>query len=81
MAKVNLIHNSDVTEPCTIFRFLHCEKCLKEMPRGEKPATWARLNVGMTPKGIQIWCERHSCSVDHVMFTLERVPGLRITDD
>jgi hypothetical protein len=29
-------------------------------------AEWARLNVGQTPNGLQIWCIRHDLNVLHL---------------
>jgi len=51
-----------------ITAFMHCARCLREMPKGESPESWARLNVGLTPKGIQVWCVRHDVNVAHVDF-------------
>lgn len=48
--------------------FLHCGKCLKELPAGKSPSEWARLSVGWTPRGLQVWCSRHDCNVMHVDF-------------
>ena len=62
--KISAVHFSNREEPCQIFSYLHCGQCLKEVPEGQSPETYARLNVGMTKKGIQVWCVRHKCSVD-----------------
>jgi len=39
-----------------------------EMPCGTSPAQWARLSVGVTPGGIQVWCERHDAEVLRIDF-------------
>ena len=47
---------------------MHCKVCLASLPSGESPASWARLTVGFTRWGIQVWCERHDINVMHVDF-------------
>jgi hypothetical protein len=49
-----------------ISAYCHCKRCLAELPPGESPETWARLSVGSTPIGWQVWCVRHDCNVVHV---------------
>lgn len=66
---ITLIHDSDPLKACMIIRFLHCARCLEERPEDQSPAEWARLNIGMTKQGIQIWCERHHSSVDDIKFS------------
>ncbi len=46
-----------------IVQFLHCAKCLKEIPKGVSPMDWARNQFGWTLKGFQIWCNRHEMNV------------------
>lgn len=52
-----------VTTVNQIIRWLHCGRCLREMPVGESPSSWARLDAGVTEKGVQIWCTRHEVNV------------------
>lgn len=54
-----------VTAPNEIFRYCHCKKCLEEMPPGTSPRDWARLSVGITAEGLQVWCVRHDVNVGH----------------
>jgi hypothetical protein len=35
------------------------------MPANESLEKWARLNVGLTPTGIEVWCVRHRMLVVH----------------
>ena len=58
-----------------IFQFLHCGRCGAEFREksdpstvGQSMATWARLAVGWTPIGLQVWCERHQSNVIHIDF-------------
>lgn len=81
MAKINLVHESNRNEPCQIIQYLHCGQCLKEKPADQSPETWAHLTVGTTRLGVQIWCVRHKCSVDHIKFTTEPVAGIKLSND
>ena len=51
-----------------IVQFLHCGLCVKEKPANISPRDWAKLEVGWTAVGIQIWCCRHECNVAHLDF-------------
>lgn len=48
--------------------YLHCMRCMFELPRGKSPALWARLSVGVLPDGLQVWCERHDAEVVRIDF-------------
>jgi len=52
--------------------FAHCRQCIAAMPLGQSPATWARIEVGLTPLGCVVWCLRHD--VEIVTITLEDEP-------
>ncbi len=51
-----------------IVSFIHCGKCLNEMPQGTSPRDWSRNEVGFTELGLQVWCMRHECNVVHIDF-------------
>lgn len=51
-----------------IVQYLHCGKCVVDIPSGTSPADWARLEVGWTQLGLQVWCRRHNCNVMHIDF-------------
>ena len=55
--------------------FFHCGLCLKELPSGVSPSEYARLNVGFSPLGMQVWCERHDCNVCHIDFQGQTHPA------
>jgi hypothetical protein len=38
------------------------------MPDATAPKDWARLSVGWTKKGLQVWCARHEINVVHLDF-------------
>lgn len=48
--------------------YAHCHRCLAELPNGESPEGYARLSVGYTEIGWQVWCVRHDVNVMHVDF-------------
>lgn len=48
--------------------FQHCALCLAELPEGTSPRDWARLEMGWTRRGFQVWCSRHEANVVHVDF-------------
>jgi len=44
--------------------WLHCDKCLAELPAEQSPAEYSKLSVGVTDSGEAIvWCNRHHCGV------------------
>lgn len=53
--------------------FFHCKECMSEIPDGESPASWARINTGFTKKGLQVWCERHDKNIIHLDFLGNKV--------
>lgn len=62
--------------------FIHCKLCITSLPVGQSPQSYARLGVGFTPAGLQVWCERHNVNVVHIDFegrqhpaNLDRVDG------
>lgn len=56
--------------PCSneIRQFFHCSLCIEELPAGESPQGYRRLDVGWTKLGLQVWCTRHDANVVHVDF-------------
>jgi hypothetical protein len=58
--------NSSATLESRIVAFMHCADCLAEKPDGISPKDWARLSVGYTSTGMQVWCVRHEINIVHV---------------
>ena len=56
-----------------ISMFFHCSKCLEEIPEGVSPREWARLEVGWTKEGLQVWCKRHEMNVVDLDFLGQKV--------
>jgi len=57
-----------ISNKLSIHAFLHCSLCLQELPDGQSPQQFSRLDVGWTPHGLQVWCRRHGVNVLHVDF-------------
>ena len=54
-----------------ILQFIHCRKCVQDVLEGRTqlaPRDYARLEVGWTIKGLQIWCNRCEVNVVHIDF-------------
>jgi len=48
--------------------YIHCNKCIKELPAATSPSDFQDIKVGFTEKGIQVWCKRHDQSMLHIDF-------------
>ena len=65
-----------------IHTFFHCARCIDDRdPEHESPRMWAKLEVGFTELGLQVWCKRCEVNVVHIDFegaqhpaNLERKP-------
>jgi len=59
--------------------FAHCSLCIAEVYGGEAPGqspeSYARLSVGSTPRGLQVWCVRHDANVINIDFEGHRHPA------
>ena len=64
--------------------FIHCGLCIEEFQAGassrddggsEAPRDYARLEIGWTKEGLQVWCMRHECNVVHIDFEGQRHPS------
>lgn len=58
-----------------IVAFMHCRRCLEELPFGKSPRDFASLEVGWTERGFQVWCKRHEINVVHVDFEGDKHPA------
>lgn len=69
----------DIPSTNEITTFWHCGKCLEEIKSGASgstsPRDYARLNVGFTKLGLQVWCVRHDVNVCHVDFEGQKHPA------
>lgn len=58
--------------------FLHCGLCIEQYEK-EKPDVsrrdYARVEVGFTPIGLQVWCLRHDVNIVHIDFEGKRHPA------
>jgi hypothetical protein len=73
LSKVIVIEpDSNRNRPNGITAFMHCQRCVEEMPGDTSPSDWARLAVGLQADGtIQVWCERHQCNVAIFNYSVE----------
>ena len=55
--------------------FLHCKKCIAELPAGESPREYAAIEAGWTKLGLQLWCRRHEKNILHVDFEGQKHPA------
>jgi hypothetical protein len=61
----------DIPNTREIGQFFHCKLCLAEAKasgEGTSARDYARLEVGYTDLGLQVWCIRHDCNVIHIDF-------------
>lgn len=67
--------------------YFHCRECLEELKIKAlplSPAEYAKLEVGYTKRGIQVWCRRHDQNVMHMDFEGIQHPansGVDLTDE
>ena len=59
---------SGKTSPDVRF-FAHCRNCAPQKPANQSPSEWARIDAGLTDKGLQLWCKR--CRMEIMHFTPE----------
>ncbi len=67
--------NRPLSNDLSIVHYLHCGKCIAELPPGISPQMFAQLEVGFTPEGLQIWCRRHQANVMHIDFQGQKHPA------
>lgn len=61
-----------------ITQYVHCGQCLAELKAAgfpQSPRAYARLEVGFTAIGLQVWCVRHRINVAHIDFEDQRHPA------
>lgn len=57
----------------------HCRDCIAELPEGVSPQQFVRLEVGMTRRGMQLWCQRHDQNVLNIDFEGHKHPAITTT--
>ena len=53
--------------------FFNCALCLTDLPPNTSPSEYARINVGWTEKGLQVWCVRHDKNVVSLDFLGQKI--------
>jgi hypothetical protein len=61
--------------PNEISGYLHCGRCMEDLPPGISPKEYQRVQVGKTPRGLQVWCTRHDCNILHIDFEGHQHPA------
>lgn len=70
--RIQFVHDDSADVPEQGSAYLNCKQCVAELPRGESPQSYKRLDVSITATGgIQVWCVRHSCNVDTITVRLK----------
>jgi len=78
-AKFNVIHDTRFTVPDQGNAYMHCGKCLKEMPSGVSPKDYARQQAAITKEGfIQVWCTRHDCNISLMKIEAKADGAIRV---
>lgn len=67
--------NYRISNRNSISTYLHCGKCLEELPVGVSPRDYQRIQVGFTEVGLQVWCVRHDMNVAHIHFQGAKHPA------
>ncbi len=57
----------------SIGAYIHCMKCIDELPVGQSPAEFAKVQAGWTKEGLQVWCNRHDENIIHLDFLGQKV--------
>ena len=70
-----------ISSELQISAYMHCRRCLKELPDGESPQSYAQLEVGFTTIGLQVWCKRHNVNVVHIDFQGQKHPANMSCDE
>lgn len=53
--------------------YLHCKKCLLELPKNKSPQSWGKNEIGITRnRDIEVWCRRH----EEIVTTLSTLKNL-----
>jgi len=68
-----------ITGKLSIISYVHCGKCLRELPADMSPKEWASLEIGFTELGLQVWCKRHEVNVMHIDFQGQQHPARTTT--
>lgn len=75
--------DTDRADLASLFRRIErpivCSRCADEVAEGRAGAVsmqdYARLDVGFSPVGLQVWCRRHDINVLHLDFQGHRLPA------
>ena len=82
---VQVHYDTAMDKPEQMDPVMHCQRCLNEWRNGvdendeliepQSPKDYARLQIGIHPEGLQVWCNRHECNVAVISFGLADGPA------
>lgn len=59
----------------SIVSFMHCRRCVEDIPKNVSPRNWSMVEAGWTVLGFQVWCRRHEMNIIHVSFEGQKHPA------
>lgn len=65
----------DIPSKNVIKLYLHCRKCLEEVPQGMSRSEYQSIEAGWTDLGLQIRCKRHDANIVHIDFEGAKHPA------
>lgn len=64
-----------------IVMYMHCRRCIDEVPAGKTPQEYQQIEVGWTKAGFQVWCKRHNSNILNIDFEGQRHKANTTFDD
>lgn len=55
--------------------YIYCPLCIGKVPADETPASYGRLSVGISKRGVETWCDRHNVCI---YIVTDKVPPLKL---
>jgi hypothetical protein len=55
----------------SITQYVVCSKCADELAHLDPPQSlqdYAKMDIGFTDYGVQVWCRRHKANIVHIDF-------------
>lgn len=70
----------EISNDLQITSYCHCGLCVTDIKlgraMGHSPASYANYSVGWTPRGLQVWCNRHNCNILNIDFEGKQHPAV-----
>ena len=81
MSKTLRLNRRPFSAGLQINRQLHCRRCFGQRPPETSPRDWAKLTIGFTQYGVQVWCGRCDMNVIHINFEGRKHPAIAYNDE